>query len=151
MSPSLHRNVELQLLSLTPRKPMFKQERKLDEKLPLLFADKKYAASEVQVSTTGVLNGAASSKEDGAMSSSTVAVASPSGMILEQKPQTGVTGPRSDPEEEALVVTIKSSDDEPSPTSVSRHSITFFSYPSQHPPSECKDACREGMYATIFS
>jgi len=65
------------------------QERKLDEKLPLLFAGNKYPASKVQVSATGVLNGAAAaSEEEEPMSSSAVAVASPSGMLLEKKPQT---------------------------------------------------------------
>ncbi|KAG0598990.1 hypothetical protein M758_12G118100, partial [Ceratodon purpureus] len=93
-----------------------KEERKLDEKLPLLFAGKKRPGSEVQVSATGVLNGAASSKEDEAMSSSAVAVASPSGMILEQESQTGASGPLSDPEDEALVVTVKSSNDQSPPT-----------------------------------
>jgi hypothetical protein len=98
------------------------QERKLDEKLPLLFADKKYPANEVQVSATGVQNGVAIYNEDEAKSSSTVAVGYPTGMILEQESQAGASGPMSDPEDEALVVTVKSSDDKPSPTPVSQHS-----------------------------
>ena len=100
----------------------YSQERELDEKLPLLFSDNKYSASEVQVLATGVLNGAASSEGDGALSSSAVSVASPSGMILEQESQTATTGPTSNPEDEALVVTVKSSNDKPAPTPVSLRS-----------------------------
>ena len=43
-------------------------------------------------------------------------------MILEQESQAGASGPMSDPEDEALVVTVNSSDDKPSPTPVSQHS-----------------------------
>lgn len=64
------------------------QERKLDEKLPLLFSKKKLPASKVRVSASGLVNGAAatvSEEDDGPLSSSAIAVASPSGMLLEQK------------------------------------------------------------------
>jgi hypothetical protein len=88
------------------------QERKLDEKLPLLFSrDKKIKENEVKVSASGVLNGAASSKIKEAMSSSAVAVASPTGMIMEQKAEAGPTDQNFDPESEGLTVTVCSSSD----------------------------------------
>lgn len=91
------------------------QERNSDEKLPLLFANKK-PATDVKVSATGVLNGSALSGEDGPTSSSAVAVASPSGMILEQEPQPGAADQELDSETEGLIVTVKPSDTEPTPS-----------------------------------
>ncbi|XP_024364445.1 K(+) efflux antiporter 3, chloroplastic isoform X2 [Physcomitrium patens] len=90
-------------------------ERNSDEKLPLLFANKK-PATDVKVSATGVLNGSALSGEDGPTSSSAVAVASPSGMILEQEPQPGAADQELDSETEGLIVTVKPSDTEPTPS-----------------------------------
>ena len=88
------------------------QERKLDEKLPLLFSrDKKFKENEVKVSASGALNGAASSKIKEAMSSSAIAVASPTGMIMEQKAEAGPTDQNFDPESEGLTVTVCSSSD----------------------------------------
>ncbi|XP_024364443.1 K(+) efflux antiporter 3, chloroplastic isoform X1 [Physcomitrium patens] len=91
------------------------EERNSDEKLPLLFANKK-PATDVKVSATGVLNGSALSGEDGPTSSSAVAVASPSGMILEQEPQPGAADQELDSETEGLIVTVKPSDTEPTPS-----------------------------------
>jgi len=60
--------------------------------LPLLFAKNKDPASKVRVSATGILNGGvAISEDEGAMSSSAIAVASPSGMLLEQQPKNAVS------------------------------------------------------------
>lgn len=88
------------------------QERKLDEKLPLLFSrDKKIKENEVKVSASGALNGAVSSKIKEAMSSSAVAVAAPTGMIMEQKAEAGPTDQNFDPESEGLTVTVCGSSD----------------------------------------
>jgi voltage-gated potassium channel Kch len=85
-----------------------KEERKLDEKLPLLFSKKKLPASKVRVSASGLVNGAAatvSEEGDGPLSSSAIAVASPSGMLLEQKALKSSPGPSSQaPDDENLTV-----------------------------------------------
>lgn len=94
---------------------LLQDQRNLDEKLPLLFANRN-GASEVKFSATGVLNGNAGPDEDGQISSSTVAVASPNGMILEQNSQMGArTDQASDPEAEGLIVSVRPSDNNQSP------------------------------------
>ena len=63
---------------------------------------------EVQISSPGILNGAAVSGKDKAISSSAVAVAAPTGMIMEQDAQPGNVDQLSDPQAEALTVTVRS-------------------------------------------
>ena len=88
----------------------------MDEKLPLLFSkDKQFQGNKVKVSASGTLNGAASSKIKEAMSSSALAVAVPTGMIMEQKAEAGPTDQNFDPESEGLTVTVCGSSDNESP------------------------------------
>ena len=99
-------------------------QRKLDEKLPLLFATRN-PASDVRVSATGVLNGNALPAEDGLISSSAVAVASPNGMILEQRSQMGAsTDQVSGPEAEGFIITVRLSEMNQSPPNEKERSVS---------------------------
>lgn len=91
-----------------------KEDRNLDEKLPLLFANNN-SATEVKISSTEVLNGNASSGEDGSTSSSVVAVASSSGVFTDRKLQPGAADQVSNPDTESLAASAEISDNEPSP------------------------------------
>lgn len=83
----------------------------MDRELPLLFSRSKFPGQEVDISgNSGAMNGASGVAQDDVMlsSSTTVAIAGPTGTIMEQDPQQGGQMDQSSSElqSEALTVTI---------------------------------------------
>ncbi len=83
----------------------------MDRELPLLFSRSKFPGQEVDISgNSGAMNGASGVAQDDVMlsSSTTIAIAGPTGTIMEQDPQQAgqMDKSSSEPQSEALTVTI---------------------------------------------
>ncbi len=83
----------------------------VDRELPLLFSRSKFPGQEVDISgNSGAMNGASGVAQDNVMlsSSTTIAIAGPTGTIMEQDPQQAGQMDKSSSEQqpEALTVTI---------------------------------------------